>query len=138
MVTGLGLAVEPQHAGLVFWVILFVGLSTFLNLRGIKWTAHANHVLTAVMFLVIGIFVVDAVSYLGDEPGLGRVGFRRRRFTIRARSISRAVGTATSLAALTYIGFDGISTLAEEVREPKRTVPLAIVLVCLIIGLCAS
>jgi len=39
-------------------------------------------------------------------------------------------GTATSLAAVTYVGFDGITTLAEDVREPKRTVPLAIVLVC--------
>jgi len=48
-----------------------------------------------------------------------------------------AVGTATSLAALTYIGFDGITTLSEDVKDPKRTVPLSIVLVCVLIGLCA-
>ena len=46
--------------------------------------------------------------------------------------------TATSLAALTYIGFDGVTTLAEEVREPRRTVPLATVLVCLITGLLST
>jgi amino acid transporter len=42
--------------------------------------------------------------------------------------------TGTSLAALTYIGFDGVTTLAEEVERPRRTVPLATVLVCLVTG----
>jgi putrescine importer len=45
------------------------------------------------------------------------------------------VCTATSFAAAAYIGFDGITTLAEDALNPKRTVPLATVLVCLIIGL---
>jgi amino acid transporter len=46
----------------------------------------------------------------------------------------RSIMTGTSLAALTYIGFDGVTTLAEEVDHPRRTVPLATVLVCLITG----
>jgi len=44
------------------------------------------------------------------------------------------VWTATSFAALTYIGFDGVTTLAEEVKNPKRNVLLATVLVCLFTG----
>ena len=47
----------------------------------------------------------------------------------------KAIGRATSLAALTYIGFDGVTTLAEEVRNPKRSVLLAVVLVCFITGI---
>ena len=43
--------------------------------------------------------------------------------------------TATSFAALTYIGFDGVTTLAEEVKNPKRNMLLAPVLVCLFTGL---
>jgi len=42
---------------------------------------------------------------------------------------------ATSLASLTYIGFDGVTTLAEDVENPRRTVPAATVLVCLLTGL---
>ena len=42
---------------------------------------------------------------------------------------------ATSFAALTYIGFDGITTLSEEVENPKRNVLLATVLVCLFTGI---
>ena len=44
----------------------------------------------------------------------------------------------TSLAVLTYIGFDGISTLSEEVHNPKRNILLATVLVCVITGILAS
>src|SRR5205814_539666 len=41
---------------------------------------------------------------------------------------------AVPLAALTYIGFDGVTTLAEDVENPKRNVLLATVLVCLFTG----
>jgi amino acid transporter len=124
------------HSGYVLWVILFTGVATFLSLRGIKWTARANLILTVIMFLVIALFMVDAVHYLWAGQGWGGL-FSIQPFYNPHTFNLKAVGTATSLAALTYIGFDGITTLAEDVREPKRTVPLAIVLVCLLIGLCA-
>jgi amino acid transporter len=43
--------------------------------------------------------------------------------------------TATSFAALTYIGFDGVTTLSEEVKNPGRNMLLAPVLVCLFTGI---
>ncbi len=46
--------------------------------------------------------------------------------------------TGTSIAALTYIGFDGVSTLSEEVENPRRNVLLATVLTCVITGVLAS
>src|ERR1035438_1222265 len=49
----LGLALNEQVTAFRFWVILFVVLTTFLNVRGIKWTARTNQVLTVAMFLVI-------------------------------------------------------------------------------------
>ena len=128
MISHLGFALEPQHV----WIVLFVVLSTVLNIRGIKWTAHANHILTAVMFVVIAIFVVDAVRFLG----WGHIFSAAPFYNPQTFNLS-GLGTATSLAAVTYVGFDGITTLAEDVREPKRTVPLAIMLVCIVIGICA-
>ena len=106
-------------------------------MRGIKWTAHANQILTAVMFLVIALFLVQTVRYLWLNQGWAGL-FSTAPFYNPTTFDLRAIGTATSLAALTYIGFDGITTLAEDVKEPKRTVPLAVVLVCLIIGLCVG
>ena len=45
------------------------------------------------------------------------------------------VAAGTSLAALVFIGFDGVSILAEEVKNPKRNVLLATVLVVVFTGL---
>ncbi len=132
----LGLQNE-QKVAIIFWVILFVSITTFLNIRGIKWTAHANQVMTAAMFLVIGVFVVQAVRYLWNAEGWAGL-LSTEPFYKPATFNLRAIGAATSLAALTYIGFDGITTLSEDVKEPKRTVPLAVVSVCLLIGLCAG
>ena len=136
-VAALGLPFEAQRVAFVVWVILLIGLTTFLNVRGIQSTALANQVLTAVMFLVIAIFLVDAVRYLWLKQGVAGLLSTEPFYNPRTFDL-RAIGTATSLAALTYIGFDGITTLAEDVKEPKRTVPIAVVLVCLLIGLCVG
>ncbi len=48
---------------------------------------------------------------------------------------SSSIFAGTSVAVLTYIGFDAISTFSEEVRNPRRNILLATVLVCLITGL---
>jgi amino acid transporter len=44
----------------------------------------------------------------------------------------------TSIAVLTYIGFDGISTLSEEAENPRRNILLATVLTCLVIGILSA
>ena len=44
----------------------------------------------------------------------------------------------TSIAVLTYIGFDGISTMSEEVENPRRNILLATVLTCLAIGMLSA
>ena len=104
---------------------------TLVNLRGIRFTARANEVLLFVMSGVILAFVVLSVRFILDRGGplLTTAPFYHPHDFRWS-----AVATATSLAALTYIGFDGVTTLAEEVREPRRTVPLATVLVRLITG----
>src|SRR5262249_22657211 len=127
---------SPEKVGYYFWIILFVALVTFLNLRGIKWTAHANEIMAVVMFLLIGAFIIQAVRYLLATQGAAGLFSTEPFYNPRTFNFG-AIGTATSLAALTYIGFDGITTLAEDTREPKRTVPLAIVLTCVVIGICA-
>src|SRR3954470_16752036 len=136
IVSAMGFPLKAGRADMIIWVIGLIGLTTFLNLRGIKWTALTNQVLTAAMCLVIVIFAVEAIRHLLNTQGWAGVLSTEPYYNPRTFSLS-AVAKATSLVALTYIGFDGITTLAEDAREPKRTVPLAVVLTCLFIGLCA-
>ena len=117
-----------------FWVAIFALGMIALNLRGVRSLARANTILLAAMCAIVGAFVILAVRYLLHQSGLAGV-FSPQPFYNPATFDLRAVMTATSLAALTYIGFDGVTTLAEETRDPRRTVPLATVLVCLVTGI---
>ncbi len=113
---------------------MFVGIMTWLNLRGIRATARANVILLTIMCVVIGIFMVLAVRYLFHLQGWGGV-FSTQPFYDPKTFDIRVIWTATSYAALTYIGFDGVTTLAEDVENPKRNVMLATVSVCLFTGI---
>jgi amino acid transporter len=113
---------------------VFVGMMTFLNLRGIRATARANVILLVVMCAVIGVFMVLAVRYLFGVHGWPGV-FSVQPFYDPKTFNLRVIWTATSYAALTYIGFDGVTTLSEEVENPKRNVMLATVSVCLFTGI---
>lgn len=120
----------PYAAG----AALFISLVVVLNLSGVRATARANQVLLGFMFLVIGVFLVLAFRYLFDLGGWGGI-FSSQPFYNPQTFSFPVIGQATSLAALTYIGFDGVTTLAEDVENPKRNVLLATVLVCLFTGL---
>jgi len=118
------------------WAVGFALFFTLLNLRGVRTTARINEGLAAGMAVVIVIFMVAAVRYLLHVPH--DPGFFSRPFYDPRTFSGPAVFTGTSIAVLTYIGFDGISTLSEEAENPKRNILLATVLVCVITGVLAS
>jgi amino acid transporter len=70
-------------------------------------------------------------------PQFPEAYFLRPFYNPETFTVSR-VFHGTSVAVLTYIGFDGISTLSEEVENPKRNIFLATVLVCVITGFLAA
>jgi len=119
------------------WVVFFAALFTLLNLAGVETSARINALLAAVLVLVVAVFIATAVRWtLHGHPVHGGEWllplFDRRTFN------ARAVLHGTSIAVLTYIGFDGISTLADEAREPRRDIPRAIVMACLVAGVLAA
>ena len=119
------------------WAIFFALLFTWLNLRGVETSARINAFLAAGMGIVIVIFVFEAVRYIYHLPYFGPAFFTHPFYDPQTFS-SSALFRGTSIAVLTYIGFDGISTLSEEVKNPRRNVLLATVLVCLVTGVLAS
>lgn len=118
-------------------VIFFIALFTGLNLFGIRTSARINEVMAAGMGIVIIVFLIAAAHYVFGRPHEGAAFFTRPFYDPRTFTLPAVLG-GTSLAVLTYIGFDGISTLSEEAENPKRNILLATVLVCLITGALAS
>jgi putrescine importer len=119
------------------WAIFFALVFTGLNVQGVKTSARVNSALAVGMGAVIAIFFVVAARYIfglpHDEPG-----FFTRPFYDPSLWNTKAVLGGTSIAVLTYIGFDGISTLSEEAENPRRNILLATVLTCLVIGILSA
>jgi putrescine importer len=121
----------------IVWAALSAATITLLNLRGIRYAARLSVVLLAIMCVVIGAFLFLAIRYLFHLAGWS--GLLSWQPFYHASSFDfHSVAAATSLASLTYIGFDGVTTLAEDVKDPKRTVLVATVLVCLITGILST
>ena len=118
------------------WTIFFFVLFTALNLRGVRASARTNAVLAAAMGVVITVFFVVAARYIfgAAHPA----GYFSRPFYDPATFDLKIVLGGTSLAVLTYIGFDGISTLSEEAENPRKNILYATVLTCIVIGVLSA
>lgn len=113
------------------WVVLYVAALTWINVQSIKTSARFNLVMAAAMGAVAVIFLGAAAYYIFGKPHLGPGFFSRPFYDPKTFSFDGLFG-ATSIAVLMYLGFDGISTLAEETDDPKRNVLRATVLVCVV------
>lgn len=122
----------PAVPGFV-WVVLFASIITFINARGIKITANINMLMLALELLCIAFFAVMAIKFIFvDGKGLG--GFSIDPFYIPGRIDLGFIASATTIAVFGFLGFDGITALAEEVENPKKTVGRSIIASLFLIG----
>jgi putrescine importer len=119
------------------WTVFFTLVFTSLNLRGVETSAKVNRWLAIGMSVVVGYMLTCMFRYLAGLGPLGPAYFTRPLYDPTTFSFP-AVLTGTSIAALTYIGFDSISTLSEEVVNPQRNILRATVCVCVATGLFAG
>jgi putrescine importer len=113
------------------WLVLFALVMTAANMFGLKVTNKANFVMTAIMTAAVAWFAVAAIHAILGGRGDGVLLSTKPFYNSDAFSL-RSVMAGTSIAAFSYLGFDGISTLAEDCRNPRRDIGRATVLVCLI------
>jgi len=119
------------------WKIFFALVFTLLNLQGIKTSARVNAGLTAAMSAVVVVVFVSAIRYILGHPHSDPAFFTRPFYDPATFTRGNLLGCA-SLAVLTYIGFDAISTLSEEAENPQRNILIATVGTCLLIGILSA
>ena len=118
----------------VFWAAFFAASMTIVNLRGIRATATANMVMMIGMVVVILVFIFLATHWLFHSEGWSGI-LSIRPFYNPSTFHWKSIATGTSVAALTYGGFDGVSTLSEDVENPRRNILIATVFVCFFTGI---
>jgi amino acid transporter len=118
------------------WKIFFVLVFTLLNIRGIKTSARINTGMAILMGMVVVAIFVAAARFIFGAPH-GAAYFTRPFYDPKTFTAAGVFG-CTSIAVLTYIGFDGISTLSEEAENPRRNILLATVWTCVVIGILSA
>ena len=115
------------------WLVSFASAITAMNLFGLEVTNKANIIMTGLMLAAVTYFAGAAANALHAGVGAGTWFSMKPFYNPPAFSFPAVMG-ATSIAAFSYLGFDGISTLAEDSRNPTRDIGRATVLVCFLCG----
>ena len=112
------IATSPEDGGIFNLPAVFIVLAVMVLLsRGVRETAKANFVMVIIKIAILLFFIVVAFSSAFNTDNLE---------PFAPDGVNGAV-TAASVIFFAYIGFDAVSTGAEEAREPKRDLPLAII-----------
>jgi basic amino acid/polyamine antiporter, APA family len=108
-----------------FLAILIVAAVTWILVIGIKESATANNIMVALKVAILLFFIIVGIKYIKPENW---TPFMPNGFA--------GVWTGASLIFFSFIGFDAISTAAEECKNPGRDMPIGIIgslVVCTII-----
>lgn len=117
----------------VGFILAFLVSATFVNLRGITFTARMNIVFLLAQLVVLGIFLFYAWNALHSGGGNGELTLAPLYHpeTFNFALLMQAV----SIAVLSFLGFDAISTLAEEIKgDPGKSVGKAALITLLVMG----
>lgn len=113
------------------FVLAILAIITTVNILGVQITARANWVIFGFQMVILVIFMVMAVIYVLKADG---PSFTTEPLWQPGKVSPGFIGVAASMAVLSFLGFDGISTLAEETKNPRRTVGRAIIATLLLIA----
>ena len=114
------------------WVLAFIGITSLINIVGLKLANGVNALLMLVQALVLIAFVALCVHYIGGNAS-------KPLWTIEpffnGQMQMPLIMSGAAIACYSFLGFDAVSTLTEETRDARRTIPRAIMLITLIGGL---
>src|SRR5690606_10509881 len=111
---------------MILWALIFIVLATILNIVGIQLTSRTAWALFIFEVFVLLAFIGSAIYKIATTPGLS---FNLLPFFDPGSFNFQLVLAGTSIAVLSFLGFDIMTTLAEETVEARRTVGRAVRLV---------
>ncbi|MDC0933531.1 APC family permease [Arcobacteraceae bacterium] len=127
-----GIYLEAMAPGipLWFWIVAFIVVTSGLNVIGFNVAKKVNLVLMLLQIAIIVAFCALAIMYINNSPEAiptpSMEGFSGSNFTL--------IFSGAAIACYSFLGFDAVSTMAEETENPKKNVPKAILLVTFIGG----
>jgi amino acid transporter len=116
------------------WAIVFVAVNTVINLLGIGSLKLVNRLFLAIELVFLVLFVIIAVRAIGGHH-LPHVGWSTLPIWNPEAVTAPLIASALSIAVLSFLGFDGISTLAEESTGTRNPAGRAMIIALFIVAL---
>jgi amino acid transporter len=114
------------------WIVTLVAVTTAVNWYGITVTSRANFISVAIQVLVLGGFLILGVMALYSGKGTGALTFAP--LWNPATFDAGKIFSATSICVMSFLGFDAVSTLAEEVVGGDRRIVARAIIAVLVIS----
>jgi putrescine importer len=124
LVIGLYLSQAAPAIPAWVWIVASVILVTLLNVVGVNLVAGANLALVGIQIIFVVVFVITGIGYItshGNPPSIFAPFFSNT-------STIGNLSSGAAILALAFLGFDAVSTLSEEAKDAKKTIPRAIIL----------
>ena len=121
----------PKVPYLVWAVVFNIGI-TLINVRGMRVTARAGNGMMVLMSACALLFMMLAVHYIAGHGGGGSALISWITIYNPGTFGLHPLMLGAAIASISFIGFDAISTLAEDTLHPERDIAFATVAVCLI------
>lgn len=115
------------------WAIVFVLVNTVINVAGISSLKLANRVFLAIELVFVAIFIVIAVRALNGQT-LPDIGWGTTPIWDPSAVSAPLLAAALSIAVLSFLGFDGISTLAEESTGRRNPAGRAMIIALFVVA----
>ena len=130
----IGIYMEAAFPAIPAWVFMIMSIVavTLLNILGITAIAKANFVVVGLQALFIVLFVALGLSSI---TGTGNVDLLAPFAGAEGAEGLSPVFAGSAILCLSYLGFDAVSTFAEETKDPKRNLPRAIMVTTVLAGM---
>ncbi len=128
----IGIYLNTQFPAIQAWAFTLTALLLVLlfNVLGISLVNKVNMAIIALSVILVILFMVLAFKHaFGGDESVSLI----EPFTFGEGGIG-AIASGAAILALSFLGFDAVSTLSEEAKNPRRDIPRAIVLSTLVGG----
>ena len=125
LITGLYFSAQFPFLPAWAWGLIVIAFTTIINIIGLKLADRVNKVLLVIVMIGIVVLIGFGIAFASESSNEIRVAFWPDTFSISA------IAAGAAVAAYSFLGFDAVSTLSEEVKDPKKNVPRGIIFVVL-------
>lgn len=133
MVIGIYMAAQFPAVPAWVWIVASIILVTVLNILGITLVAKMNFILIAVQVVFIVVFIALSIRHVVSSSASPSL---LAPFISSDMSLSNVVA-GSAILCLSFLGFDAVSTLSEEAKDARKTIPRAII-ICTLAGAASS